>query len=144
VVVHGKRNEPVTGLTKADFTLLDNGQAQQIAAFSMESSASGGNEAAKQALPPNTYTNRMDLRPAAPKGVTVILLDGLNTKFENQVYAKKQLIGFLKELRPEDSVALYALGRNLWILHDFTSDSKELIDAATGHTARINTEVDDS
>lgn len=144
VVVHGKKNEPVTDLTKADFALTDDGQPQQIATFSMESSAPNANKQAKFVLPPNTFTNRMDMRPTAPKGVTVILLDGLNTKFEDQVYAKKQLVNFLKELRPEDSVALYALGTNLKILHDFTKDSTALIDAANKHKGRINTEVADS
>src|SRR5437868_7111636 len=38
VVVHAKKNEPVTGLTKADFTVLDDGHPQQIATFAMESS----------------------------------------------------------------------------------------------------------
>ena len=144
VIVHGRKSEPVTDLKKEDFTLTDDGQPQQIATFTMEASAPGSKQAAKFLLPQNTFTNRMDMRPAAPKGVTAILLDGLNTKFEDQAYAKKQLINFLKELKQEDSVALYALGRDLRILHDFTSDASALIDAANKHKGRANTEVADA
>src|SRR5579862_8253265 len=39
VVVHGKKNEPVEDLKKEDFTILDNGQPQQIATFSLESAS---------------------------------------------------------------------------------------------------------
>src|SRR5579864_8085789 len=122
VVVHGKKNEPVTDLTKADFHLTDAGQPQEIATCAMESSAPDPKaQKAKLVLPPNTFTNRtLDMRPTAPKGVTVILFDGLNTKFEDQAQAKRHLVNFLKEMKPEDSVALYALGTNLKILHDFT------------------------
>jgi VWFA-related protein len=146
VVVHGKKNEPVTDLEKKDFTLFDNGQAQEIATFSVESAvpAKAGAKQPKIVLPPNTYTNRADLRQVSAKTVTVVLLDTLNTKFEDQVYAKKQLISFLQQLRPEDSVALYALSTKLQILHDFTTDASALIAAANKHKGRAATEVADS
>jgi VWFA-related protein len=146
VVVHGKKNEPVTGLKKEDFAIFDDGQRQQVATFAIESSRqpAAGTKQAKLVLPPNTYTNRVDIRPTAPKAVTIMLLDGLNTRFEDQAYAKKQLIAYLKQLQPEDSVALYALGRNLQILHDFTSNAAVLIDAANKHKGRAATELADS
>src|SRR6185295_5827634 len=89
VVVHGKKNEPLTDLTKSDFTILDNGQPQQVATFTMESSRPAGVKQAKLVLPPNTFTNRTEIQPTAPKAATVILLDALNTRFEDQAYAKK-------------------------------------------------------
>src|SRR5579862_2170032 len=56
VVVHGKKNEPVSDLTKADFHLTDNGQPQEIATFAMESSAPDPKQQkAKLVLPPNTF-----------------------------------------------------------------------------------------
>src|SRR5213595_2415988 len=67
VVVHGKKNEPVDDLTKDDFTIFDNKQAQQIASFSMES-MKAAEEKTKTAAPlaQNTFTNRSELRPKAP------------------------------------------------------------------------------
>jgi len=111
-----------TTLTKDDFKIFDNRQPQQIASFSMES-VKVAQEKTKTAapLPQNTFTNRVELRPKAPNSVTVMLLDGLNTKFEDQVYAKQQLIKFLAELHAEDRVAVYTLGTQLKILHDFTA-----------------------
>jgi VWFA-related protein len=146
VVVHARRSEPVSDLTKDDFVVYDNGQPQQIATFTMESvqPADAGARRAKLTLPLNTYTNRTDVRPAAPKAVTVLLLDGLNTRFEDQAYAKKQLVAFLQQLHPDDRVALYALSTRLQVLHDFTSDAAALIDAAKGHKNHIATELADS
>src|SRR2546423_1792948 len=120
VVVHGRKNEPVDDLKKEDFTILDNKQRQQVATFSVESAKLAEEKSQKlPPLPQNTFANRVELRPKAPNSVTVMLLDGLNTKFEDQVYAKQQLIKFLAQLQPGDRVAGYTLGRELRILHDF-------------------------
>jgi VWFA-related protein len=145
VVVHGHKNEPVEDLEKEDFTIFDNRQRQQIATFSVESARLTEAKAQKlPALPQNTFTNRVELRPKAPHSVTVMLLDGLNTKFEDQVYSKQQLIKFLAQLQPEDRVAIYTLGRELRILHDFTSDASSILKMLAKHNGRINNEVADS
>ncbi len=145
VVVHGKKNEPIDDLAKEDFAIYDNKQPQQIATFSLESVKAAEESASKTAhLPQNTFTNRVELRPKAPNSVTVMLLDGLNTRFEDQVYAKRQLIKFLGELHAEDRVAVYTLGHELKILHDFTSDASSILRMLAKHNGRINTEVADS
>ena len=56
-----------------------------------------------------------------------MLLDGLNTKFEDQTYARQQLIKMLGQLQPDDRVALYTLGRELKIIHDFTTDASSIL-----------------
>src|SRR3954469_24449943 len=54
VVVHGKKNDPLDDLKKADFTIFDNKQPQQIATFSMESAKLAEEKAQKVApLPQN-------------------------------------------------------------------------------------------
>ena len=63
--------------------------------------------------------------------ITVVLLDAVNTSVQDQMYAKKEFVKFLGQLRPEDRVAVYALGTELRVLHDFTNDSKSLIDTIT-------------
>ena len=145
VVVHGRKNEPVDDLKKEDFTIFDNKQRQQIATFSVESAKLAEEKIQKSPpLPQNTFTNRIELRPKAPNSVTVMLLDGLNTKFEDQVYAKQQLIKFLAQLQPGDRVAVYTLGRELKILHDFTTDSSSILKVLGKYKDRINIEVADS
>jgi VWFA-related protein len=145
VVVHTKKGEPVIGLAQDDFALFDQGQRQKIATFAVESSqAPASGPAGAPPLAPNTFTNRVELRPKAPNAATVILLDGLNTRFEDQVRAKTRLIRFLQQLQPDDRVALYALGRTLRILHDFTSDNTVLLRALARHYSRNSVEVADS
>src|ERR1700682_3472035 len=101
VVVHDRSGQPVAGLTKDDFTLYEKGKARKIAFFSVVE----GNRFVKvnsgAQPPPNLFSNRMK-RSESPTSATVILLDALNTKFEDQVYAKAQLIKFLEKLHPED------------------------------------------
>jgi VWFA-related protein len=139
VVVHNKKGEPVRDLTKEDFVLFDKGQEQKIMFFSKESS-----EALPTNLPPlapgvvsNRYTNftsrgEKHLAPI-PTSLTVILLDGLNTAFTDQHYAKEALIKFLNQLQPGDRVAIYTLTNGLRVLHDFTSDTESLLAALKKH-----------
>ena len=142
VVVQNKKGEPATDLTKEDFTLLDNGQEQKILFFSKESSAPPAAN-----LPPlapgvvsNRYTNftvrgEQHLAPL-PSSLTVILLDGLNTAFLDQHYAKAALIKFLNQLQPGDRVAIYTLTDELRVLHDFSSDTSALLAALAKYRNR--------
>jgi VWFA-related protein len=144
VVVHGKKGAPVLGLTQGDFEITDAGVPQQIATLSVESMlpsppARGSTPVA--ALPPNVFTNEAVFGPATPRAVTVILLDGLNTPFADQAYARQQLIKFLHTLTPNDRVALYTLGRDLRILHDFTDDPLSLLDALVRHAPHTGPEL---
>src|ERR1700722_13322788 len=140
VVVHGKKDQPVEDLKKEDFTVLDNGQPQQIATFSLES-ANPAEAQKRTPLGQNIFTNRVELKPKAPNSVTILLLDRLNTRLEDQVYAKQQLIKALGQVQPEDRVAVYALGIDLKIIHDFSTDSTSILRALGKLKGRINTEV---
>jgi VWFA-related protein len=147
VIVQDKKGQPVTDLTKDDFIVLDKGQEQKVSTFSMESSIPAGGvpvapPVKRAPLPPNIFTNKMDRRMDAPKSVTIILFDGLNTKFEDQSYARQQVIKYLQQVGPEDRVALYALGLNLTILHDFTSETSRLLAALAKYKGRYSPELD--
>jgi hypothetical protein len=62
VVAHDAKGNPVPGLTKDDFEILDNGRLQKVATFAAEQSA----PVARRDLPANTFTNRAsDPRPRA-------------------------------------------------------------------------------
>jgi VWFA-related protein len=139
VVVHDKKGEPVADLKKEDFSIFDKGKEQKVAVFSMDSI-----DAAPKpwpALPPNLFSNRQQ-RADAPTSVTVILFDGLNTKFQDQAYARKQVIKFIEQIQPHDRVALYLLGSDLRILHDFTNDAGHLAQALAKYHGRISGELD--
>lgn len=124
VIVRDRHGEPVRGLSKEDFHITDNGKPQQVSVFSMDSNA-----VLPQAeqLPANTFTNQLQLKSGVPGSVSVILLDSLNSRFEDQAWARQQVIKYLSALQPEDRVGIYALGHGLRVLHDFTTDSSSLL-----------------
>lgn len=125
VVVQDRHGQPVTGLTKDDFVVFDQKEQQKISTFSMESNRLLAPPA--QAPPPNFYSNRYEQKSGVPTAVTVVLLDGLNTRFEDMAYARTQIIKFLEQLQPQDRVALYTLTDQLRVLHDFTRDATSLL-----------------
>ena len=128
VVVLDNHGNPITSLSKNDFSVTDEGHPQVISVFTAETPASAAPPA--MPLPANTFTNRFDLKGQDPGAVTIILFDALNTAFADQSLARKQILKFLKTLAPQDHVAIYALDNTkLYILHDFTSDSAALVNA---------------
>jgi VWFA-related protein len=138
VVVH-KKGEPVSDLKKEDFTIFDKGKELKVAVFAVDSIDAPPK--AWPPLPPNIFSNRVQ-RNDTPTSITVILMDGLNTRFEDQAYSRKQIVKFLSQLQPHDRVAIYLLGSNLRILHDFTNDSDHLAKALAKYQGRISGELD--
>jgi VWFA-related protein len=127
VIVHDKSGVPVKDLKKEDFLVLDEKQPQAVRIFSMETNLPATVTPAP--LPSGTYTNRLRARAGVPNSITVILLDGLNTSITDQAFARRGVAKFLGQLQPEDRVAVYTLGRDLRILHDFTNDASSLLRA---------------
>src|SRR5260370_2137977 len=107
VVVHDRKGEPLSDLKKEDFTILDKGKEQKVAVFAVDSIDAP--RKAWPALPPNIFSNRVQ-RPASPTSTTVILFDGLTTRFQAQAYARGQIVKFLGEIQPHNRDALYLLG----------------------------------
>ena len=141
VIVQDKKGEPVTGLTKEDFTLLDKGQPQRIAFFSEESG--GLRSAPAEPVPPNTFSNRYEQTGQVPGSVTVILLDALNTPQTVQSYMRYSAVKVLRQLNPQDHVAIYVLGATrLRIIQDFTQDSAALLRALNAEKGEYDPRVD--
>jgi VWFA-related protein len=128
VIAQDGKGQPITDLKKDDFRIKVNGKDQPIKVFSMDSSgALPRTDPTADKIPPNVFTNRMEVKPGQQSSVTIILLDTLNTKFADQAYAKAQVIRYLRTLQPGDHIGLYTLGNSLRVLHDYTADSSELL-----------------
>ena len=122
VVVRDKKG-PVTGLTREDFTVLDQGKPQSIAVFTGAAVTSPA-PAKPSPLPRGAISNR-----ANHSGATVLLFDQLNTSFENQGYARRQMLKLLESASPGQQVAIYFLGKNLSVIQDFTGNPETLASA---------------
>ena len=129
VVVSNGNGDPVHDLKEQDFTVLEDGKPQTIVGFD-EQRPDAKTRAVPAALnlPINVYTNYA-VR-TEPGALTVLLFDLLNTDRQDLVYAKNEMLLFLKELPPGKRVALYTLGSQLRMVQGFTEDSDQLIAAA--------------
>jgi VWFA-related protein len=123
-IVLDKAGHPVKGLNLDDFTVSEDGVRQEIASFT-EHTSEHANAAPPPGLPPHVTTNRPALTQAnAENGtVAVLLLDGLNTPPQNQVYVKQQMLEFLaRQYDPNTKLAVLALTNRLTVLQNFTQD----------------------
>ncbi|HEY1760086.1 MAG TPA: VWA domain-containing protein [Bryobacteraceae bacterium] len=121
---------PRKGLTKDDFTLLDNGKPQPIAVFRAGPASPSGDASAKP-LSPGAVSNRTDNRGQPLNGATAVLIDFLNTDFGCLAYERMGMTKLLRSFAgADDRIALYTLGENLHVLHDFADDPLKLKEVA--------------
>ncbi len=125
VIATDGSGNPVTNLRKEDFSLLEDGKPMQIAQCYAAAAIAAG---PPPALPKGVYTNRPELLPHSPRTVTAIVLDYLNTPWTAQTATREQLLDVLRKLDPNDIVALYTMGTELQVLHDYTTDRKSLVE----------------
>lgn len=138
VTIHDDRGRPVTGLTKDDFVLLDEGKRQQITSVTEQANRLTTTAATSA---PNLFTNRFEPGFAQPL-LTVIVIDAYNARYWD-AYPKNcggkcppicvvgsiflQVDKFINKMHPEDRIALYVLGADdLYLMQDFTSDPDAL------------------
>lgn len=130
VVVTDHHGQFIPGLKTGDFTILEDGKPQKVSAFSVHVSPSAEQRRSPLQLPPHLYSNFTYLPGESDRPVTIVLLDMLNTSSQDQQYARKQMIQFLKGLPPGRPVALFTLTSNLKMVQGFTGDSSTLVAAA--------------
>ncbi|HEY4363446.1 MAG TPA: VWA domain-containing protein [Bryobacteraceae bacterium] len=122
----GPPGELVKGLTKDDFTLLDEGKAQPIAVF-----REGPSDDKPFNLPPGAISNRTDNSGKPLQGATAVLIDFLNTGFDFTGYQRMGMTNFMRSLAEDNSrIGLYTLGENLHILQNFSDDPQKLLATA--------------
>jgi VWFA-related protein len=128
-MVTDKKGDPVHGLKRADFTVVEDGKPQQVSGF--EERGPEIHRAAPQSvpqLPANTYTNYVDGRE--PGAVNVILFDSLNTDRLLLAPARQQLLQYLSRAPENTRIALFTLDDQLHLVQGFTDDMHGLTAAA--------------
>jgi VWFA-related protein len=130
VIAKDKKGRPVTGLEAKDFSLTDNGRVEKITLFSVQlrddpAAANTGKDPGKPPSSPNParwFSNRH----SSSSIPVVILMDLLNTRWDNQPAIRASLSASLKRIPPETPIALLILGEDLRLISDFTTDASAL------------------
>ena len=141
IVVTDSKGKLIHGIPQQDFEVTEDGKPQDLRSFHEFSEAQTASPAIAAVVPakhsPNNFSN--EIRGNDPSAVTVILLDLLNTALPDQVYARDQLIKFLKNKPKEAQFALCTLssvrGANhssLRLIQGFTPDEQVLLAAVNG------------
>ena len=113
VVATDDAGRPVTGLTSADFTVKEEDAPQTLLSLSEQRGMSPAQQLkapAQQlkapALPPNTFTNATPVENTQAR--TVVLLDAQDTPMPAQMFAREELIGYLKHIQPGAQIAIFS------------------------------------
>jgi len=127
-VVVTEHGNPVQGLDRKQFHIIEDGHEQPITTFDEHKPstvpAPSPASPTQATLPPNTYTNV----PAYPEAsaMNVLLLDGLNTPTTGQINVRRQMIQFLSKIQPGTQLAIFTLSSRLRLVEGFTTDAARL------------------
>jgi VWFA-related protein len=144
VVVADHKNHPLTGIGKEEFSVFEDGKLQKIISFEVHTGATeaqkvNGRVPPLPILPPNTFLNVSTPWDGLP--LNVLLYDVLNTPIEDQAYARKEMVKFLRS-RPHGSrFAIFVLGDKLHLLQGFTDDEDLLVSSLNRKEANAMTSL---
>jgi VWFA-related protein len=143
IVATDERGQPITDLKQNEISIVQNGKPQQVAFFRFEGSAFSPDtsDPKRESIAPGIFTNRIEYSPGPARNITAIVIDTLNTLPEDQVAVKAQVMQYLRALAPNTRVAVYMLGSNLRILHDFTDDLDALRERLAKHNIEFNVQA---
>ncbi len=127
VVARDKDGAAVADLRREDFEIFDNGAPQEIRLFIADAAK---RTAVRESLPPNTYTNRMAASDPA-SGYSAILFDNLLTDFgegdlDGTGFGVQKVLQALQRMPRGEQIAVYAIGRKLNMIHEFTTDRESI------------------
>ena len=126
-VVVSDDGKSVKGLERQAFHIFEDGREQSIKVFEQHNSADASEVQHLPALPPHTYSNFPDT--AVTTAANVLLLDALNTPMKDQMYVRKQMMEYLKNIPAGTRIAIFTLASKLRIVEGFTSDRTPLLAA---------------
>ena len=120
VTVLDKKGHPiVSGLTKDDFTITEDKEPQTIVSFEA----------------PEVHVGRADPEDANPSGkapATILVMDQLNSRWEDFAYIREEVERFLKaqpQRLPSPTELLVVGNESLEMLKSFTQSKEDLLEA---------------
>jgi VWFA-related protein len=118
VVVTTRKGAPLTGLKPEHFTVEENGKKQKISVFVPPGAI---DHASHPGPPPGMLSNHPEAVERGP--ATVLILDAANSRFEDQSYARSQMLKYAAEAAHlEQGMAVFTLTNRLRVLQSFTGD----------------------
>src|SRR6266702_1753017 len=131
VVVNDKKGQPVRGLKRDDFTIYEDNVPQPIVSFE----APEPKRATGHGPMDIHSTAELDrLEPDAP--VTIVVLDELTTKCEDQYFARYSLEKYLSKQGETLDQPMMLMARSLdhtQVLRDYTTSKKDVLGALNRH-----------
>jgi VWFA-related protein len=140
VVVTDKQGHVVTNLSQEDFNIQEDGQPQRITSFERPDKHSLKSDA--------TVNSTADLDREAPQApVDLIVLDEINTRFEDMAFARYSLKNYLnaqpRKLKGPTMLVAVDL-HHLTVLQDYTQDKVSILNALNQHLSQYPWHVDTS
>ncbi len=122
VVVTDKKGNLVLDKTRDDFTIVEDKVPQRMRSFEPPSA---------HVMPQNVVVNGVqDLKKIGDAPVTILVLDELNTRFEDMAFVRYSMLKYLKAqpaVLKQPTVLLLATNTRFKQLHDYTQDRDALI-----------------
>ena len=137
VVVTDKKGKVVSGLSKSDFELYENGKKQQISFFEYVD-ATRSRQVPGQAKPGEPELSPQGLSAGEVRRIFAFVVDDLTIRIEDLVYLRQMLTNFVdNQMQPSDLVAIVRTVGGKGLLQQFTSDKallRRAIEALTPRT----------
>jgi VWFA-related protein len=131
VVVTDKKGNLVSReLTRDDFAVLEDGQQQAIRSF--EPPGEHRMPVSGEAI----VNSAADLKKIGDAPVTVLVLDELNSRFEDMSFSRQMMVKYLQAqpaVLKEPTVLMVAMNNSFQQIHDYTQNRDELIEAVKKH-----------
>lgn len=129
VVVRDSNNNPVHGLTAADFLVSENSQPQTVLSFDVNSfdTPSISLPADSPHPTPNNFVNLPTTPEHGP--LYVILYDLANMEVDDQIDARRQALKFIDAKPAGTRFAIFVRSDGLYLVQGFTEDKKLLFAA---------------
>jgi VWFA-related protein len=136
VTVTDAKAAPISGLTKEDFSITDEGKPRVIDSISVthEYPLISGLPTGTLHLPTRPGVNSVGETPAVGHS-TAIILDEVNTFFESAAEARQNVVKLMKKVPADERIALYVISRNqgLLLVQDYTTDHPALVKALNSY-----------
>jgi VWFA-related protein len=135
VVVRDKQGQPVMGLKKEDFTLLEDGKPQQVSSFDFENldtaplTAGGPAQTSVNEAPAKPILSRKDAEEALNNKRVIVLFFDLSSlgpdETQRSVDAARKYVQ--TKMTAADMIAIVSLASSLRLDQDFTADRTRLL-----------------